>query len=306
MSDSRGINPRIFALVRTILAFSTIFTIAGSRSAELFLVDLSSQNPVRCLEIQNKINLFCLMSRIEYAQIVAVFIGILVASGYFARTVSLFHAWLSFSFFNSIGPLDGGDQVNAIFTLLLVGVAFLYPKGNLWRLEIGSGIGKANRFIADASILLIMFQCTVIYIDAGLGKLNSEVWHQGSAIWYWAQHPQFGVSASAIDPVLGLLSYPLISAFFTWGTIALEVFIAIAIYSDSKDTKRIGLMAGIIFYSAIAVIIGLWSFSLTMIALLIFVFSVKRLEEEKEPHDDSSYCPCIPNRDGILPVAGYK
>jgi len=65
-----------------------------------------------------------------------------------------------------------------------------------------------------------------------------------------------------------LTSYPLAVALATWSPIIVELLLAAALFLPRRQWHNL-LTLGIIFHLSIAVLLGLWTFSASMIAALV-------------------------------------
>ncbi|MFH6682314.1 hypothetical protein RI119_04800 [Bacillus amyloliquefaciens] len=87
------------------------------------------------LSFSDTFSLFLLFPDFRYIEIVkavCICILILVVIGWRPRLTGFFHWWISYSFQNSAVTLDGGDQVAAVFTLLLLPLTLTDPRKWHW------------------------------------------------------------------------------------------------------------------------------------------------------------------------------
>ena len=200
------------------------------------------------------ISLFCLVEPgyLNLARWLAVALLFVVASGWRPRLTGIVHWWISYSFVSSIPLVDGGDQVAAILALLLIPITLTDHRA--WH-------------VALSCFLVIRVQVAGIYFHAAVGKLAVEEWADGTAMYYWLLDPLFGVSPW-IEPVLvTVLMNPLLLTLMTWGSIMFEIVLFGALFMQPYWRKRL-LVPGLLFHFAIAILIGIPSFSLVMFAAL--------------------------------------
>jgi antimicrobial peptide system SdpB family protein len=70
---------------------------------------------------------------LEVARWISVIILLVVASGWRPRYTALFHWWISFSLQTSAITVDGGDQVTAVLTFLLLPIALTDKRKWHWQ-----------------------------------------------------------------------------------------------------------------------------------------------------------------------------
>lgn len=121
---------------------------------------------------------------------------------------------------------------------------------------------------------MIKLQVSVIYLHAFVGKLFVKEWSNGTAAYYYLLDPVFGVSGPIqmlVEPVL-LSSLGVVV--FTWGALLIEILLFLAIGWSSSWKNRI-FFVGLSFHLAIGFVHGLWSFGLTMTAVLMVYLLVR-------------------------------
>lgn len=129
----------------------------------------------------------------------------------------------------------------SLVVLLLIPWIFATPRGNTWlRQTPFLGTLRTNAFAYGAAEL-IRVQLSVVYLVAAVAKLAVPQWSEGSALWYWLQVPGFGVPA--------------------------DVFAALAPVLENL---------GIVFHAGIAVVLGLWSFGVTMTGVLLLCLALQK------------------------------
>lgn len=267
----------VYGLARSLLAAGTFGTLAFSSSDTLFHPVLGMPPPPYCPGAA-QISLFCLASEhLEVARWLAVIILALVISGWRPRWTALLHWWVAFSLQVSASIPDGGDQVNAMLTLLLLPVALTDGRRWHWSLPKDFGSSPANireesqRVAAHMTLLLIRLQVAAIYFHAAVGKLGVQEWVDGTVLYYWLTDPTFGTPGWMRPTMLTLVATPLGVALMTWGVLVLEFLLALGLLLP-KRTWHYLLLAGIAFHLGIAVMMGLISFSLAMFgALLLYL-----------------------------------
>ncbi len=261
-------NPftNVYGLSRTLLAVATAGTIAFNSANVLFTPAAGVYDVPRCGPGILKLSIFCLMSpgRVGIARWVCVVILLVVGSGWRPRLTAIPHAWVSFSFFSSSTIFDGGDQMTLVLTVLLMPVALMDPRPWHWSaLHSGETPGSAPRLVAWSAIFMIRVQVAAVYFVSGIAKLGQAEWANGTAMYYWLL--TFG---EAPHWVVALMEKPVVVVATTWGAIALEVTLALALVLGRKWWPPL-LFLGIAFHVLIALFFDLTSFAMAMIAALI-------------------------------------
>lgn len=216
-------------------------------------------------------------SHLQIAKWLGILILLTVAAGWRPRCTALPHWWVAFSVQVSATIPDGGDQVTALLTLLMIPVALTDNRRWHWSIPRGynslpsTSLEGSRRLIATMTFWLIRLQVAAIYFDAFVGKLKVQEWANGTVLYYWFTDPSFG-PPHWLNPLLTwLTTTPLLVAVMTWGTLILEFSLSLGLIAP-RSARRYLLIAGIMFHSLIAVTMGLISFGLAMFgALLLYL-----------------------------------
>ncbi len=265
----------VVGLARTLLALGTFCTLLFNDADTLFRplgVELgmaSTQVPML------RLSLFSIFSGsdLHLGRWIALGLLALVASGWCPRFTGIAHWWVSASLAASGVIVDGGDQVAAVLTLLLVPVTLC--DGRRWHWSpapapAGGAAAEGQTLVARSAILVVRIQIALIYFFACVEKLRVEEWRNGTALYYWLSHPVFG-APGADNTLVPLLAHPAVVTPLTWGVLALEALLFAGLGLDRRRRPLL-LGAGLLFHAGIAVLHGLFSFALAMgAALLIYL-----------------------------------
>jgi antimicrobial peptide system SdpB family protein len=201
--------------------------------------------------------------------------------------------WVSYSLQASAVLVDGGDQVTAVLTLFLLPVALTDARRWHWEevtSEPSRGREVLQRLVALSALLMVRLQVAGIYFHSAVAKLSVEEWANGTALYYWFSHPEFGAPPGRLRLLMPLLTNGTTVALMTWGAIVLELFLFTALVMPKRAWPYF-LVLGIAFHGAIAAIHGLISFGLAMTAALILYlrpveepFSLPRFVRSLSPH----------------------
>ena len=261
----------VYGVARTLLALGTAGTLAASATDTLFRPALGVPPAPYCIG-PTKLSLFCLVRHddLTIARWLAVAVLLVVASGWRPRLTAIPHWWIAFSVQTSMTLVDGGDQVTAVLTLLLLPLALTDPRRWHWKPLAAPEATRPGvaALVASSAVLAIRIQVAAIYLHSSLAKLSVEQWTDGTALYYWLLDPSFGVPPWLRDVASSILASGVAVTALTWGTIALEFSLALGLVLDRRFRPYL-LVLGIAFHAGIAVFMGLVSFGLAMCAAVI-------------------------------------
>jgi len=206
----------------------------------------------------------------QLAQILAITILIVAASGWRPRFTAIPMWWVLFSNQSSFTIVDGGDQIAAVLALLFIPLSLTDTRVWHWtEPDVDDSLRRPHAaVIAHTTLLILKIQVAFVYINACLSKLGVDEWLDGTAVYYWLRDPMFGPSGPLRDLTDALMVHPIPVATASWGTLFLEFFLGIAIFLPRRFKLQI-LPVGILFHLGIAVTMGLWSFGFAMWAALL-------------------------------------
>jgi antimicrobial peptide system SdpB family protein len=261
-------------LARTLLALGTLGTLLAT-SPQVLLSALADGTTAPTCDGLFGAGLWCLVpaGNGEAARWLSVAILLVVASGWRPQLTGIPHWYVAWSLLGNVTIRDGGDQITAVLALLLIPVTLTDRRR--WHWQPPSGDGRDARGIAAyTALILIQIQVSVLYLHASVAKLGVTEWANGTAMYYWTHNPIF-TAPGWVQPVLDtIVSWPVGVAVLTWGSVALEFALALAILVR-PPVKRWLLVAGLGFHAMIAVTMGLTSFGLAMSgALLLYLLPI--------------------------------
>ncbi len=264
----------VYGVARSLLAAGTLITLVLNSTDTLFTEGSGMEPPPQCEGI-SAASAYCLWGP-EPGRWFSIAVLLVVITGFFPRWTVVPHWYVAFSLNVSASIVDGGDQIAAVLTLLLIPVGLCDGRRTHWREPTPFDRAPGNWMFTGwlvgwIGIFAIRCQAAVVYFHAGVAKLGVAEWADGTAMYYWLSDPVMGAPAWQrffIDPVIHSdVTVPL----FTWAVPLGEVALAIALVLPSRRWRPF-LWGSIIFHIGIAVTMGLISFSLTMIALdIIFL-----------------------------------
>jgi antimicrobial peptide system SdpB family protein len=217
-------------------------------------------------------------------------------------------AYMVVSFAWASNIVDGGDQVAEIMAVLLIPIGLTDPRSNHWhRLsrqgEVDTLQFQVRSLVGSTFATVIRVQVSAIYLFACLGKFTSSTWTDGSAIYYWFRHPNFGVPHWAASPALWITSQPIGTAAISWGTMILEFSLGISMLIPVRRRVTVLLPLGIAFHLGIALFMGITSFSFAMIGALFLLLVPGGWSVGRSKLDERKRARRLEYSDGFFPAA---
>jgi hypothetical protein len=195
--------------------------------------------------------------------IAALVVLAMFALGLFSRATSVLAFVITISYANRVpGALFGLDVINALLALYLM----LGPSGACYSLDRLIVRWRAGRELppprasvsASIAIRLIQVHMCIVYLFAGLGKLQGDSWWDGTAMWLAVGNLEY----QSID-MTWLAGWPLLVNLLTHVTIVWEVSYAALVWP--RLTRPIVLALAIPLHLGIACFLGMITFGLVML-----------------------------------------
>jgi len=197
-----------------------------------------------------------------------ILVSILIALGIGGRAALGLHFVLLWSLFMT-NPmlLDGGDNLMMIvlpFLLLTRCFAHFRVHRQTWTPRWAkSQLGVVAH---NTGLLLIAGQVCIVYLMAGLYKVQGQLWQDGTAIYYILRTPEF--FWPGITEILFHFDWVIVLA--SYATVLTSVAFPVLVLFPAGRPIAVALMAA--FHLAIGILMGLTSFALIMVAIdLLFV-----------------------------------
>ncbi|HEY7060798.1 MAG TPA: hypothetical protein VII06_04910, partial [Chloroflexota bacterium] len=148
---------------------------------------------------------------------------------------------------------EGGDLITR---LVLIYLLFTLPAG------AKPARGSVAVWLHNVAVLAIGLQVVVLYLDSGLTKAYGEKWQHGTALYFVSQ-----LEWMFLRPAREWFKNPLLTTAATYASLLYEVLFPVAVISP---LKLWWLGCGFLLHLAIGVLMGLTTFSIVMIGLLLF------------------------------------
>lgn len=260
----------MYGVARSLLALSTLTSLVLNPPVALFR---AFGSPIRrgSFDPATAASLFTIVPSLEVARWAAVVVLLLVISGWRPRLTGLLHWYVAASFSASCFITEGGDQVAAILALLLVPITLTDPRRWHWQAPPERSPGVASDVawsVASPAWTVIRLQVAVIYLHASVGKMSAPEWVNGTAMYYWVQHPLFGVPEELQHYLVAGLSNAFVVTAATWGVMVYELLLAAGLVMERKYRPLL-LYTGLLFHLGIVAIHGLGTFFFSMAGALV-------------------------------------
>ena len=266
-------------LARSLMAISTFLTLITNDERLLFKnrFSLNNVNSATFKPFTNY-NIFEIVSVEQLCilkWIICVFL-LVVAIGWRPRFTGILHWYISYCFFTAAADIEGGDQIISIVTFLLIPICLLDNRKWHWineRIMLNNESAILKRIVSNTFFLLIKIQVAILYFHSALGKLEVQQWLNGTAIYYWINHPIFGISDWFKSTANYFFTNSYIAFIVSWGVIIFELVLAAGLLLNRKCFKQL-FIAGVIFHFFIIIFHGLPSFFLAMFSMLTLYFMI--------------------------------
>jgi antimicrobial peptide system SdpB family protein len=265
-----------YQFARALIAFAQLINMIFTPYEYYF------KNPYQIVNLQNILPNYFLILENNISFIISLILLIWVISGYLPQLSCFFHAYFSFCFFFGSTIVEGGDQISQIITILLIPICVFDKRLFLWKNNKKFNY-KSSDFIklfCNSTFIVIQIQIAVIYLFSGAVKINVDEWKDGSAMYYWFNNINFGANTFNKFLFKSIMDNHFISPFINWSILALEFILFACLFMTDSDRKKM-YFPSVIFHLMIGLILGLWSFSLTMIALLTIYLSPNFVNNKK-------------------------
>ncbi|MFI5593251.1 sporulation-delaying protein SdpB family protein [Amycolatopsis sp. NPDC051758] len=260
----------LFAVGRSVLAGAQLSVLLFNSDTTLFADSPAVPGGVRCGGLRS-VSLWCLLGDQGVgpmlARAVAIATLVVVLIGAVPRWTCIPHWYVNFSLAAAMPLSNGGDRAAEIAALLLIPICLGDDRKWQWN-AVREPLPAWFRGSSQAGALMLRVQVAVIYLVAATAKLSDPAWVHGRALGIVASDPEFGFPMPVRAALEPLLASDAIVAPATWTVIAVQYMIVVAIMGGRR-WRALALVLGSGLHLAIAVLLGLPSFGLTMIALLL-------------------------------------
>lgn len=181
-----------------------------------------------------------------------------------AFAVALFtHSW-------NYLPMTGADSALRGFLFCLMWA----DSGAVWSVDAwrrrtrGDALPIAN--ISIAPLRLMRFQLAIIYLSAGLYKIDSPVWRNGSAVYYVLNSNIHQRIPYFVPP-----EFEIVNTMLTYATLLWELGFAFMLWF--RPTRRVALVLGVLIHLGMFSLMEVGAFHLVMLASYIAFLNPERV-----------------------------
>lgn len=183
------------------------------------------------------------------------------AVGFLTRVTSIAALIIVISYVHRVPTaLFGLDQINGMLTLYCA----IGPSGLAWSIDSWLRRRRNPQSVvipsigANIAIRLIQLHMCVIYLFAGLSKLQGQTWWNGLAMWYSFANREY----QTMD-VTWLAEYPFVINAMTHTTILFEIGFCALIWN--RLARPLVLLVAVLLHVGIGLCLGMWTFGLIML-----------------------------------------
>ncbi|PTQ55686.1 MAG: hypothetical protein BSOLF_1712 [Candidatus Carbobacillus altaicus] len=170
---------------------------------------------------------------------------------------------------------DGGDNILRLMLLYMILFHPLITKKKHTSSDIQPSI---SIFLHNLGVIAVYLQVVILYFISSTTKLHGEMWINGTAVYYVSQLNEFGMPTSFLRD---LFKNPFVTTTATYLTVIYQLFFPAILLTPSK-IKLPYTLFGILLHLNFAINMGLVTFSLIMISILLF--TIKDNEWKKIAH----------------------
>lgn len=189
-------------------------------------------------------------------------LALCVFLGVGGRVVLALHAVFLWSIYmTNPAFMDGGDAVVIAGSLFLL-LTRCFDRFTVSRRKSvrDKSMTPVRCSIHNTGVLLLASQLSIIYLMAGLYKVQGKMWQDGTALYYILRVPEF--FWPGITPVL--FEHPWLLVLGAYGTVLVSVFFPVLVWF--RGGRPVAVVAMLGFHVAIGALMGLTSFALMMMA----------------------------------------
>jgi hypothetical protein len=233
----------------------------------------------RALTYENPLQLYRYSADASYVNFIyfaGVAATLLFQLGIYPRVTCWLFAVATYSIFQrNETASDAGQNLLVLVACLLC----LCDTGRYWALAPGRAIFRNHpevqeiiTMLRNVARFLIAWQVCMVYFWAALYKLNGDQWRDGTALYYALNIERFqwfpGISHA-------IASNAIVIAFATYLTVIAQMAFPFLMWNQRTKPYIVAIVASL--HAGIAVLMGLLSFSTTIIAVDISLLSERQL-----------------------------
>jgi antimicrobial peptide system SdpB family protein len=253
---------RAIAVGRSLIALAQMSVVLFTPDELLFMDPVAT----RCSGI-DVLTLWCVAG--DGSRVISIGILLLVASGFGPRWTCIPHWYVTLSIALSIVPVNGGDKIAQIATMLLV--PMFLGDGRRWQWVLPSeSMTPRWQGVAFAALGTLRVQVAIVYVIAILSKLFDRTWREGDVFNMIMNSPSFGPDARIRDFLRPIIEIHGLAPVLTWSVMIIQGAIPVLIFLGRR-ARLVACALGIAFHVGVIIVLRMPSFGLVMIGLLLIV-----------------------------------
>lgn len=198
------------------------------------------------------------------------------------------HLYATYSLSLATSLPDGGESVALLLAFLLAIASISNDKKWAWKPSSErKQVYAVHDGVAAAAIIMLRVQLAYIYLDATVAKFGIADWANGTASYYVVNSPMFGDAGPLASLSSALVGNPLGVLLLSWGPLVLEVIVGLGILGTAR-LRKIAVFTDILLHAGFIIFIGLFSFSLVMIAAVLAASTIPVEKGYLELEDDKN------------------
>lgn len=162
---------------------------------------------------------------------------------------------------------SGNASAYGVFEFSTIALFYcaVMPVGAAFSLDARSRDKEPLTPEATLSLRVLQVHLCVVYLASGIEKASGVQWRNGEAMWRALMRPR----SEWLD-LSWMADHPWVPLIACWSTLVIEIGYAVFVWP--RVTRLWWALATIGMHAAIAVLIGLWTFSALMIVLTVSAF----------------------------------
>ncbi|MFJ4680350.1 hypothetical protein [Kitasatospora sp. NPDC088783] len=272
LSSAAGFEPRglPLAVTRSALALAELTTLVFTADHDLFTYEPSLPGGMRCYGA-HRLSLWCIAGSgpngMLVSRMVAIAVLVVTASGYRPRWTCVPQWFVTWSLTTGMTLPNGGDEAALVTTMLLVPVLLGDTRAWHWA-RPRKALAPVWAGSSYAAWCAIRCQTAIIYLSAALSKLRTPQWRDGTALYSVLVDPDYGLPLAVRSSLSPITTSGAVVGALTWSVLGVELAIAVCALSRRGARRAAGWLA-VALHGGIAAAMGLFSFGLTMVALVL-------------------------------------
>lgn len=175
-------------------------------------------------------------------------------------TLAVLVCWNS-TFDRLPGLADGGDNLTQLVLVYALVCNLGGPRSGGLLAKAPAWVKELRAMLHNTGLVAIWVQVCVVYFVAGAAKMHGEAWRNGTALYYALSTERFTLSG-LVDP---LLDSPTLLVAMALVTVVFQIGFPFMV-ALNRHARRVALVLAMGFHVGIAVVMGLTSFAMFMVA----------------------------------------